>query len=131
MENFQNFFIDLLTPLFHGLMVVFSSIFDWLFGALNIVNYVKNVLGLSVLAVSITHDFIPEATIAAVPAFLVSALACFFAFASSCSRADFLSRASLTLRYSIFSSSFCCASCCFSNTADCCVSDNNLYGLAV
>jgi len=41
MENFQNFFIDLLTPLFHGLMVVFSSIFDWLFGALNIVNYVK------------------------------------------------------------------------------------------
>jgi len=41
MENFQNFFVDLLTPFFHGLMVVFSTIFDWIFGSLNIVNYVK------------------------------------------------------------------------------------------
>jgi len=41
MENFQNFFVDLLTPFFHGLMLVFSTIFDWIFGSLNIVNYVK------------------------------------------------------------------------------------------
>ena len=41
MENFQDFFVDLLTPFFHGIMVVFSAIFDWIFGTLNIVNYVK------------------------------------------------------------------------------------------
>jgi len=41
MGNFQDFFVDLLTPFFHGIMVVFSAIFDWIFGTLNIVNYVK------------------------------------------------------------------------------------------
>lgn len=41
MENFQEFFVDILTPFFHGIMVVFSAIFDWVFGSLNIVNYVK------------------------------------------------------------------------------------------
>jgi len=41
MENFQDFFVDLLTPFFHGLMVVISSIFEWIFGTLNIVNYIK------------------------------------------------------------------------------------------
>jgi len=41
MENFQNFFVDLLTPFFHGIMVVFSTLFEWIFGSLNIVNYVK------------------------------------------------------------------------------------------
>ena len=40
MENFQDFFVDLLTPFFHGLMVVLSAILDWILNALNIVNYV-------------------------------------------------------------------------------------------
>lgn len=40
MESFQEFFVDLLTPFFHGLMVVLSSILDWILNALNIVNYV-------------------------------------------------------------------------------------------
>jgi len=41
MEIFQEFFVDLLSPFFHGLMVVLSAIFEWIFGALNIVNYVE------------------------------------------------------------------------------------------
>lgn len=62
MENFQEFFVDLLTPFFHGLMVVISSILDWIFGTLNIVNYIKiiveyskdmNVLGIILIAITI------------------------------------------------------------------------------
>lgn len=41
MEGFKDFFVDLLTPFFNGLVEVVSSIFEWIFGSLNIVNYVK------------------------------------------------------------------------------------------
>jgi len=41
MQNFQEFFVDLLTPFFHGLLVVVSSVLDWIFGTLNVVNYIK------------------------------------------------------------------------------------------
>ena len=62
MENFQEFFVDLLTPFFHGLMVVLSSILDWILGTLNIVNYIKiiveytkemNILGIILVAITI------------------------------------------------------------------------------
>ncbi len=62
MENFKGFFVDLLTPFFHGLMNVLSSILDWIFGTLNIVNYIKiiveyakdmNVLGIILIAITI------------------------------------------------------------------------------
>lgn len=62
MQNFQEFFVDLLTPFFHGLMVVVSSILDWILGTLNIVNYIKiiveyskdmNILGIILVAITI------------------------------------------------------------------------------